>query len=457
MFGQKQTIHSVSLKTLGCKLNQSETDAIAAKFAEKGYLIKPFGQPVDLVIINTCTVTHSADSGSRAAIRQAVRSSPNARLVVTGCYAQLSANDIRHIDGVDLILGNDEKFQIIDFLENLSNGKLKAPLIQVGHTGRSFKVSEEGFISAASRTRAFIKVQEGCDYFCSYCIIPFARGRARSRSVASAVEETKKLVHQGYQEIVLTGINIGTYLYQGKKSYDLCDLLDTLQQIPGLKRIRLSSMEPNTVTDDLFKLMRDSHVICPHIHIPLQSGNDEQLKAMNRKYDLALYQNLMERFKKYLPHAALGTDLIVGFPTETERHFEKTLHVIENSPLSYLHIFRYSDRQGTLASRMTGKVDALSIKKRSQILHEVDKKMRTDFHKRNLGKTWSVLFDRCKDNSYGGYTPNYIPVSVKSKKNIKGKIINVTLNGPTNGNNCLATIALKSNGFSYKSSPSNHG
>ncbi|MCF7802215.1 MAG: tRNA (N(6)-L-threonylcarbamoyladenosine(37)-C(2))-methylthiotransferase MtaB [Candidatus Marinimicrobia bacterium] len=426
-------IKSVSFKTLGCKLNQSETDAIMAKFQENQYITRPFGEEVDLTIINTCTVTNDADSKSRATIRRAIRNSPRGRVVVTGCYAQVKPEDIQSIDGVDLILGNDEKYHIFDHLNKLDQGKLEKPLTIVNDEGDFATVSEDGFISATSRTRAFLKIQEGCDYYCSYCIIPFARGKARSRPFQQTIEEARKLVDQGYREIVLTGINIGTY-YNDDGKRNLVDLLAALETISGLDRVRVSSIEPNTVTDDLLHLVADSNVICDHLHIPLQSANDDQLSAMNRKYQLDDYARLMERFGSILPDAALGTDVIVGFPGETEAHFKKTVDFIQQQPFTYLHIFRYSPREGTVAAKLENPVPFHEIKRRSAVLHEVGQKLKSGYADNFSGQTLNVLFDQFRDGVASGYTRNYLRVQVPVTHDISQSILPVILGKSDRGN-----------------------
>lgn len=420
---QHDSIKTVTFKTLGCKLNQSESDAIEAKFKERGYEVKSYGDEVDLTVINTCTVTNAADSGSRAAIRQAIRTSPAGRIAVTGCYAQVSPDEIKAIAGVDMILGNDEKYKIFDYLDELKTGKLEEPLIYVNDEGEFHSVSEDGFVSATSRSRAFLKVQEGCNYFCSYCIIPFTRGRARSRSYEDTIQEAKRLVDKGFNEVVLTGINIGTYHYQNGRSYKITDLLDGLQHVHGLERIRLSSIEPNTIEDDLLKLIRDSKVICPHMHIPVQGGNADQLKAMNRKYTIEEYENLMKRFQNFLPEAALGTDIIIGFPGETDEHFNNTLEFIQKHPFTYLHIFRYSQRKGTVAAKLPDQVDPKVIKKRAQIMHQTNKMLKNNYIRKHLGQTRPVLFDQEKNGLQVGYTNNYIQVAVKTDKNLRKQIL----------------------------------
>lgn len=439
-----QPIRSVSFKTLGCKLNQSESDAIEAKFRDKGFDVRPYGDAVDLTVINTCTVTNDADSGSRAAIRHAIRTSPAGRIAVTGCYAQVSPDEIKSIAGVDLVLGSDEKYRIFDYLESLTDGKLEEPLVYVNDEGKFDSVGEDGFVSATSRARAFLKVQEGCDYFCSYCIIPFSRGRARSRPFADAIAEARKLADQGYKEIVLTGINIGTYTYENGKTYGIADLLDGLQNVGGLERIRLSSIEPNTVTDDLLKLIRDSQVLCPHMHIPVQGGNNDQLAAMNRKYSIEAYESLMERFRKFLPDAALGTDIITGFPGETDEHFDNTLRFLQASPFTYLHVFRYSPRKGTAAAKLTNPVPPQTVKRRAAILHETNKMLKNAHARRFLGATLPVLFDHEKDGMQTGYTPNYVSVTVAHRESLRKRILRVKLSETREGGHVAGELALPS-------------
>jgi threonylcarbamoyladenosine tRNA methylthiotransferase MtaB len=426
----QRNINSVSFKTLGCKLNQSETDAISAKFKEKGFEIRPFGEESDLTILNTCTVTNDADSKSRSTIRKAIKTSPKGRIVVTGCYAQVNPEEIEKISGVDLILGSDEKYHIFDYLDRLNQGKNEEPLTFVNEQGDFDSVSADGFVSATSRTRAFLKIQEGCDYYCSYCIIPFARGKARSRNFNETLDECKKLASQGYHELVLTGINIGTY---EDEEHSFVELLQSMEKIDGLKRIRISSIEPNTVSDELMQLVADSDVLCPHFHIPLQAGHNDILKAMNRKYILDDYSQLMARFKRILPHAALGTDIIVGFPGETDEHFQSTLNFVENNPFSYLHIFRYSARTGTVASKLVNPVDFHIAKKRSSILHELAKKKKHEFAEKFIGTREPVLFDQWKDNVLSGYTNHYIRVDVQGHQNQLNTIENVKLTSYSKG------------------------
>lgn len=405
-----QKIRTVTFKTLGCRLNQSETDAIEAKFREKGYGIVPFGDPADLTVINTCTVTNEADRKSRYAIRQAIRASRKGRVVVTGCYAQMKPEEIRSMEGVDLILGNDEKYKLFHYLETLDEGKLDEPLT-----------------SAASRTRAFLKIQDGCDYYCSFCIIPFARGRARSRPFHEAIAEAQKLTALGYREIVLTGVNIGTY-YDRENRKRFVDLLEEMQKIPGLHRIRISSIEPNTVIESLLRLMSGSDVVCPYLHIPIQSASDQILSAMRRKYRVGRLERLLEKIEKYLPEAGIGTDVIVGFPGETEAHFEETIRFIQDHPFSYLHIFPYSERSGTIAERLPNAVDSRTKKRRIGVLREINRMIRMKYARQFLGQVAPILFEQSDEEGFRtGYAPNYLKVKVKSDRELQRQIRDVRL------------------------------
>jgi threonylcarbamoyladenosine tRNA methylthiotransferase MtaB len=432
-------IQTVSFKTLGCRLNQSETDAIEAKFRERNYTVVPFGETADLTIINTCTVTNEADRAGRYEIRKAVRFSRKGRIVVTGCYAQIKPEEIRTIDGVDLILGNQEKYKIFDYLDRLEKGKEEEPLVFVTDSRKLDSIAADGFVSAASRTRAFLKIQDGCDYYCSFCIIPFARGRARSRPFYEALDEAKKLADLGYREIVLTGVNIGTYCSEENgRPRRFVDLVDRLQQIGGLARLRISSIEPNTVTDSLLMLMGRSKVICPHLHIPIQSASDALLSAMRRKYRRARIERLMDKIKTMIPEAGVGTDIIIGFPDETEERFEETLRFVETAGFSYLHIFPFSPRDGTPAAKLANAVPLDVIRRRAGALRAVSKKLRADFASRFVGRTLSVLFEEPDGDLQAGYTPNYIRVRVRSNTDWQGELREVRM-----GTRLLSPAALK--------------
>jgi threonylcarbamoyladenosine tRNA methylthiotransferase MtaB len=408
---KQQKIKTVSFHTLGCKLNQAETNSIRSKFIDNGFTIVPFKATADLTIINTCTVTNSADSKSRQAIRTAIKSSPNGRVVAMGCYSQIKPKELGEINGIDMILGNQEKYKIFSLINQLETDTLEAPLIYVSNYDEIEVYEDLPFILSTGRTRAFLKIQEGCDYFCSYCIIPFARGKARSRKLQSTIDEAKRLVDNGYQELVLTGINIGTWNDNG---FSLIDLLEHLSDIEGVKRIRISSIEPNTVTDDLLHLISGRENICNHLHIPLQSGSQTVLERMGRKYIISDYIDLVSRVNSIIPNVGLGTDIIVGFPGESKKEFMETNQFIEENPFSYLHVFRYSERTGTKASQMLNKVSAKEMKKRSVFLHKMGEKKQSFFNDRFINHTVPVLFETRKGGRITGLTENNIRVIVKS-------------------------------------------
>ena len=413
----RDSSRTASFYTLGCKLNQSETNAIQQEFVQRNYDIVPFGEPANISVINTCTVTNQADSKSRSVIRKAVKASPDGRVVVTGCYAQIRPEEIQAIEGVNLILGTAEKHHLFDYLDRAENGL--EPLVFVNESGEIDSYDESFFISSSTRTRAFLKIQEGCNYYCSYCIIPFARGKARSRSYDSAIEEAKRLVDEGYREIVLTGINVGTYRHENGQITLLHDLLSGLSDINGLDRIRISSIEPNTITDELLLLVKERENICPHLHVPLQSGSNTILAAMQRKYKYEEYLEVIDRIRIILPDTALGTDVIVGHPGETDELFRETAECVMELPFTYLHIFRYSPREGTVAARMTEQVPEPVKKERSAVLREIGIKKKKKYAQRFEGQTLPVLIEsQREDGTYSGLTPNYLRVSITQKGTI---------------------------------------
>ncbi len=418
-------IKNISFYTLGCKLNQAESAALANAFGVRGYNIVPFMSPADLTVINTCTVTNDADSKSRQAIRKAIKASPNGRTVVIGCYAQIKPHDLANIAGVDMILGTREKFNLPDYIRELEQDCPEKPLVYVNSFGEEEEYSEAPFISTTSRTRAYLKIQEGCDYYCSYCIIPFARGKPQSRRRIDCLKEAHHLVAKGYRELVLTGINIGTWQ---EGALDLADLLEQLSDIPGLERIRISSIEPNTISDRLLGLVVERPNICPHLHIPLQSGSPTVLERMRRKYSSADYQQLADRIAAITPGIAWGTDLITGFPGETEQEFEETTAIIEQLPLTYLHVFRYSDRTGTVASKLSDQVDFHVSKDRAAVLRELGRKKKHAFQQQFIGSVQPVLFESAdSDGGSAGNTPHYVRVRVPAGAGLENTIRPVKL------------------------------
>lgn len=410
------TPRTVSFYTLGCKLNYSETSAIGRQFEDAGYQSIKFQDGADIYVINTCSVTDFADKKCRKIVRQALRHSPEALVIVTGCYAQLKPDEIANIPGVDLVLGAAEKFQILDYIDELSKSSGKG-MVQAGE----IKATRD-FVNAFSfgdRTRSFLKVQDGCDYKCSFCTIPLARGKSRSDTVANVVENAQKIAEMGVKEIVLTGVNIGdfgngTAVIEGvkpKKEAMFIDLIRALDEVEGIERFRISSIEPNLLTDDIIRFVRQSERFVPHFHIPLQSGNDKQLKAMRRRYNRALYQARITKIKTLMPHCCIGVDVIVGFPGETEEDFLETYRFIQELDISYLHVFTYSERPNTPANEMENSVPLQERRRRNKMLTILSEKKKRAFYEQFLGRYREVLFEKHKNKDLmTGFTDNYIKI-----------------------------------------------
>jgi threonylcarbamoyladenosine tRNA methylthiotransferase MtaB len=418
-----------SLHTLGCRLNQAETAILGEGLRKRGYQIVDFGQPTDLLVLNTCSVTEDAERASRYVIRKTLRHSPQAFVAVTGCYAQTGAESLKRQTGVDLIVGNQYKLDLPDYLPAAEAlDKRSAP--DLHHTKT---IDREDFVlphyGTPDSTRALLKVQDGCGAMCSFCIIPFARGHERSRTVVDIIREAESLVARGVREVVVTGVNIGQYQERG---HDFCAMLRKLEVVAGLERIRISSIEPTTVTDELLDVMAASQTICPYLHIPLQSGDDDVLSAMNRRHTVRAYTQLIERVVEAIPHIGLGTDVMVGFPCETEAAFRNTVDVVSELPFSYLHIFTYSSRPGTAAARMTAQVPALAVKQRSQLLQRLDCAKRLAFNKRGIGTTERVLFESGSSNGYRyGTTSNFTRVAVAINEDLHNQMHSATITAAT--------------------------
>jgi threonylcarbamoyladenosine tRNA methylthiotransferase MtaB len=422
-----------SLHTLGCRLNQSETALIEDQLRSEGYDIVPFGDAADLGIVNTCTVTREADAKSRQFVRAFARKNPKAFIAVIGCYAQMGADALSEISGVDLIIGNQEKLNVADYI---SNEKRDTPLVIRDRIDRDdFEIAFAGELPIDRR--ANLKIQDGCDFMCSFCVIPFARGRARSRSMANLVDEAESLVTRGAKEIVLTGVNIGTYALDGA---DIVHLVDTLNHISGLHRLRISSIEPTTIPETLFDRMNDpNHALAPYLHIPLQSGSDRVLSAMRRKYSADEYLDFARIAEARVPGIGLGTDIMVGFPGETDEEFDDTLQLFQESPLQYAHVFKYSEREGTATTRMDGAVSPEIAARRSAVLRRESAIKRIQFYKRNAGKQLDVLFEQEENGYWTGYTANYIRVAAPSNVPLKNELHTATLEG-TMGDLALAQL-----------------
>ena len=391
-----------ALHTLGCRLNQSETNHIRDQLVEQGYTIVPFEEEADLAIINTCTVTRMADAKSRSAIRQFTRRNPEAITAVVGCYSQMGYKEISKIEGVDLIIGNQEKHNVLDYLGDSKN---ETPVIVRDRIDRDdFSVSLVGDLPFSQR--ANLKIQDGCDFMCTFCIIPFARGRARSRDFQNLLEDARNLVSRGVRELILTGVNLGTYDHSGQT---ITDITDALNDLPGLDRIRISSIEPTTIPTALLKRMADpGHALLPYLHIPLQAGTDTILQAMRRKYTLQEFLDFLHQADTAVPDLCIGTDILVGFPGETNELFEETCQTFLDGPFAYCHVFTYSEREGTPSTKLPGAVPVPERKTRSAHLRRLSSKKRHDYFEARLGNTYPVLFENQREGHWPGYTPNYI-------------------------------------------------
>ena len=402
---------TVALHTLGCKLNSAETAAIGRRFLERGYTLVPVGESADVCVINTCTVTARADRECRQIIRRALRAPRDPLLVVTGCYAQLRPEEVASIPGVDLVLGTREKFDVLSYLPEVREGF--GPQVHVSAAATADDFGPASTSAADDRTRAFLKVQDGCDYTCSFCTIPRARGTSRSQSIEASVSQAEELVAQGYREIVLTGVNVGDY---GRTSgTNLLSLLRALESVPGLRRLRISSIEPNLLTDEIIQAAASSSVLCPHFHIPLQSGDDTVLRRMRRRYTVADYAARVHAVRRILPDAGIGVDVIVGFPGETEAQFERTARFLTELPVSYLHVFTYSARPDTPAAGYPDQVSPRERQRRNAVLRSIGEMKRLSFHETLLGRTVQVLLENeVRDGRRMGLAPNYARVAVEA-------------------------------------------
>lgn len=395
----------VSFYTLGCKLNAYDTEWYQEQFAQAGYEVVPFGQTADVTVVNTCTVTGQGDAQSRQALRRAARVSPGATVVAAGCYAQTDPDALLALPEVDLVVGTEARVRLLDLInDTCSLGRSHVT------RGRARDFQEMDIESFGGRSRAFVKVQEGCDQFCSFCIIPFARGRSRSRPLQSAVAQVRQLVEVGYQEVVLTGVHLGDYASGGAA---LLDLLAAVEEVEGLARYRLSSVEAAFIPDALIDLLAQSKKFCRHLHVPLQSGDDRILSAMRRPYTSAQYRDLMRKLSDRIPGICLGADVMVGFPGEDQEAFENTHRLIEEVPLVYLHVFPYSPRQGTPAAKMPRQVDPKVKAARAARLRALGARKADAFRRGAVGQTFEVLFEGRRDPETGllsGLTDTYIRV-----------------------------------------------
>jgi threonylcarbamoyladenosine tRNA methylthiotransferase MtaB len=418
----------VAFYTLGCKLNFSETSTISRTFKQDGYQVTDFSEKADTYVINTCSVTENADKRFKGIVKKALSTNPDAFVIAVGCYAQLKPEELASVDGVDLVLGATEKFKVTDYLNQLSKDEPS-----VIH---SCEIDEADFYvgsySIGDRTRAFLKVQDGCDYKCSYCTIPLARGISRSDSLKNVLKNAKQISDRGIKEIVLTGVNIGDYgkgeFGNKRHKHTFLDLVKALDQVPRLKRLRISSIEPNLLKDETINFVAQSNNFVPHFHIPLQSGNNELLGKMKRRYRRELYVDRVTAIKTAMPDCCIGVDVIVGFPGETDEHFLDTYNFLSELEISYLHVFTYSERDNTEAAAMESVVPLNIRKKRSKMLRGLSAKKRRAFYESQLGKVKTVLWEADNHNGFiHGFTQNYVKVKTYYNPELVNQLCKVEL------------------------------
>ena len=415
----------VKFITLGCKVNQYETNAMAQKFLEKGYKVieeyEQNGEKPDICIINTCTVTNMSDRKSRQMLRREKENNEKVIVVAVGCYAQVAKEELKKIPEIDLVLGNNEKVDIVKYVEDYINENENN--IEIEDVMQSRLFSDFGDITFTEKTRAVVKIQDGCDRFCSYCIIPYARGRVRSRKPESIISEITKIAEKDIKEVVITGIHIASYGKDFKEEYKLIDLLEEINKIDGIERIRLGSIEPLLITDEFAERLKKLDKICHHFHLSLQSGCDETLKRMNRRYTTEQFREIVKRLRNAYNDVNLTTDIIVGFPGETEEEFEKTYHFLDEIKFYKMHVFKYSQRKGTKAAVMPNQIPGDIKELRSRKLIELSNKNEFEINQKYIGQKVEVLFEEEKEGCYKGHTANYILIYCKDEKeNLANKI-----------------------------------
>ena len=427
---EHSTLKTAAFHTLGCKLNFAETSTIARQLTGAGYEKVSFDDQAHVYVINTCSVTENADRECKFHVKRAMKANPEGLVVIVGCYAQLKPEEISAIEGVDLVLGAKEKFNILSYLDDLQKTENHGLI-------HSCEIDEADFFigsySIGDRTRAFLKVQDGCDYKCTYCTIPLARGISRSDTIENVVKNAKEIAGKGIKEIVLTGVNIGDYgkgeFGNKKHEHTFLDLISELDQVEGIERIRISSIEPNLLKDESIDLVSKSRSFVPHFHIPLQSGSDDLLKLMKRRYLTKLYSDRIHKIREVMPDSCIGVDVIVGFPGETEEKFLETYNFLNELPISYLHVFTYSERENTEAVEMDGVVPVPERKKRNKMLRILSEKKKMAFYQTQIGKTLPVLWEHeDKDGIMFGFTENYVRVQKPYDQNSVNQIENLKLN-----------------------------
>lgn len=435
---------TVSFYTLGCKVNQYETNAMEQQFIKNNYEIVENTQKADIYVINTCTVTNMAERKSRQMLRRVKEINPSAVLVVCGCYAQVAKNELEQIPEIDIILGINEKNEIVQIVENymekMAEQDKRSQEAEIDDVSKQKEFLDFGDVTYTEKNRAVVKVQDGCNMFCSYCIIPYARGRIRSRKIESVVSEIEKIAKEKIKEVVITGIHVASY---GKdfdnentsKKIRLIDLLEAINKIDGIDRIRLSSLEPTIVDEEFATRLSKLDKICDHFHLSLQSGCDETLKRMNRKYTTQIYKDAVATLRKYYPEASFTTDVIVGFPGETDEEFAKTYEFLKEIDFYRLHVFKYSPRRGTVAEKMPNQIDGNKKEERSNKLIELSNSTENKHNQSYIGKTVKVLFEEFEDGFFKGHTTNYMMVKVAGEEEQSDKFVNKILDVKIKENN----------------------
>ena len=412
---------TVAFQTLGCKLNFAETSTLVRYFSSHGYAQVGIDNPADIYVINTCSVTENANKKARKAVRRALRKSPQAKVAVIGCYAQLNPQEIADIPGVSIVAGAEDKFNLF---EKIESNELRGQTIILNSEIDSVVKFNPSY-SMGERTRSFLKVQDGCDYICSFCTIPLARGKSRSADIADTLFQAREIAETEIKEIVLTGVNVGDFGKNHGESF--FELIQELDIVEGIERYRISSIEPNLLTDEIINFTAKSEKFLPHFHIPLQSGSDHILKAMRRRYNSDLFVRRINKIKSIMPDACIGVDVIVGFPGESEENFMETYELLKQLDVSYLHVFSYSQRDNTDAVKIEPKVSQQTIAERSKILHRLSMKKKRQFYENNTGKIRQVLFETYEEGILSGHSENYISVSIKGNEDKVNQIMPVKL------------------------------
>ncbi len=434
------TTKKVAFLTLGCKTNQYETNGMMQKFIEAGYEICNLEENPDIYVVNTCTVTNIADRKSRQSLRR-VKENNNTIVVAVGCYAQVAKEQLEQMPEIDIVLGNKEKKDIVKYVEEFLQkrtdlGKKEptpiVPIVDVADISKQKEFDEYGCVTYTEKSRTEIKIQDGCNNFCTYCLIPYARGRIRSRKKENVLKEAQKIANEGIKEIVLTGIHIASYGKDFEEEYKLIDLIEDLNKIEGIERIRLGSLEPTIVTEEFTKRLSKLEKVCNHFHLSLQSGCDETLKRMNRKYSTKEFKKVVEILRKYFKDVNLTTDVIVGFPGETNEEFDITYKFLKEIAFYKMHVFKYSKRDGTLASKMQNQIDGNIAEERSKKLIELSEKNMIEYNNKYIGKELEVLFEEKQGEFWTGHTKNYMVVKMKSENDLENKLLKVKINSVNN-------------------------